>query len=99
MKSDVKINISFDTIKKSILTFLHRFHVVIFVIIVLGGLAAVIFLLNNAIIASTQANGYTPNLNNSSFDQATIKKIQNLQTTGQSGQLTLPPGRTNPFVE
>ena len=82
-----------------IINFLRRFHIVLFVIVVLGGLAIVILLLNNAIVASTQSNGYTPNTNNGNFDQATIKKIQDLQTTGQSDQLTLPPGRTNPFVE
>ncbi len=99
MKSDIKVNLSLDTVKKAVGTFLHRFHVILFVVTVLGGLAAVIFLLNNAIVASTQANGYTPDLYNNSFDQATIKKIQNLQTSGQSGPLTLPPGRNNPFVE
>ncbi len=99
MKTDVKLTLSPDVIKKAIAKFLRRFHVVIFVIVVLGGLAIIIFLLNSVIVTSTQANGYTPDINNSSFDKATIKKIENLQTTGQSNQLTLPPGRTNPFVE
>lgn len=99
MNSDIKISFSTEAIKKSFLTFIRRFHVVIFVIVVLGGLAIIIFLLNTVVVTSSQANGYTPDINNSTFDQATIKKIENLQTTGQSNQLALPPGRTNPFVE
>lgn len=79
-----------------IVTVLHRFHVVIFVIVVLGGLAIIILLLNNIIILSGQSNGYSPDTNNSSFDQATIKKIEDLQNRSAT-----PPtsGRTNPFVE
>jgi hypothetical protein len=93
---DIKVNLSTQAIKKSVVAFLHRFHVVIFVIVVLGGLAIIILLLNNIIVQSGQSNGYTPDTNNASFDQATIKKIEDLKNRDQS-----PPasGRTNPFVE
>jgi len=96
----ISLTLSPDAIKKSILAFLHRFHIVLFVIIVLGGLAVVIFLLNNAVITSGQDNGYSPNANSSSFDQATIQKIQNLKTADQSDPTISNNGaRTNPFVE
>lgn len=101
MKNEkVSLNISPDAIKKSIVVFLHRFHIVLFVIIVLGGLAVVIFLLNEVVVTSGQANGYTPDANNATFDQSTIQKIQNLKTASQSDQpITNNGGRTNPFVE
>ena len=93
---DVNLNLSPQAIKKAVVTFLHRFHIVLFVIVVLGGLAVIIFLLNNIVVLSGQSNGYTPDTNNSSFDQSTIKKIEDLKNRSQS-----PPtsGRTNPFVE
>ena len=92
----MEMNLSTQAIKKTIVTFLHRFHIVIFVVLVLGGLAVVVFLLNNIISLSDQSNGYTPDTNDTSFDQATIQKIEDLQNRGQT-----PPtsGRTNPFVE
>ncbi|HEY5695666.1 MAG TPA: hypothetical protein VIQ80_02420 [Candidatus Saccharimonadales bacterium] len=95
----MKLNLSMQSIKKAVIGSLHRFHIVMFVVIVLGGLAMVILLLNNVAVRSSQSDGYTPDTNNTSFDQATIKRIQDLKSTGQSsGQL--PTGvRTNPFVE
>lgn len=80
--------------------FLHRFHVMIFVIIVLGGVIIVILLLNGIIQRSGESGDYTPRTNSADFDQATIKKIDDLKTRDQnSGQLDLSQGRTNPFVE
>lgn len=94
------MNVSLDSVKKLITAFLHRFHIVIFVIVTLGGLALVIFLLNNTIVMSSQSNGYTPTANDASFDQTTIKKIQDLKTASQStGPIDLSNGRSNPFVE
>jgi len=93
---DINLNLSTEAIKKAIVTFLHRFHVVIFVIVVLGGLAVIILLLNNIVVLSGQSNGYSPNANNSTFDQATIKKIEDLQNRSQSPSTS---GRSNPFVE
>jgi hypothetical protein len=93
---DIKVNLSAQAIKQLVVAFLHRFHIVIFVIVALGGLAVTILLLNNIVVLSSQSNGYTPDVNNATFDQATIKKIEDLQNRSQS-----PPtsGRTNPFVE
>lgn len=93
---DINLNLSLPAIKKAIVAFLHRFHVVIFTVIILGGLTVVIFLLNNIVVLSSQSNGYTPDTNNSTFDKATIQKIEELKNRTQT-----PPtsGRTNPFVE
>lgn len=95
------IKLSFITMKKTFITFLHRFHVMIFVFIVLGGTIVIVLLLNGVIIRSGESDGYVaPNANNATFDQATINKIENLKTSDQgSGDLDLSNGRTNPFVE
>src|SRR4051812_40950590 len=94
------LSTSFNALKKMILTFLSRFQIVIFVIIVVGGNAAVIFFLNGIIILSGESNGYTPDSNDTSFDQTTIKRIEELKTRDQTNdKLDLSHGRTNPFVE
>lgn len=79
---------------------MHRFHVVTFVIIVLGGLVVVVLLLNDTIITSGEPNDYTPPAATTTFDQATMKRIEELKTRDQSTDISAPPGvRTNPFVE
>ena len=95
------LKLSLITIKKSLTTFLHRFHVMIFVVVVLGGTITMILLLNGIIVRSSDSDGYVaPNASNATFDQATIKKIEDLKTSDQgSGDLDLSNGRTNPFVE
>lgn len=95
----MNINLSFGSLKKAFIAFLHRFHVVIFVVVVLGGLAVVVFMLNSTIILSSDPGDYTPNANNASFDQATIQRVEELKTRDQTtSQLDLS-GRSNPFVE
>ena len=96
---DINLNLTFQAIKRSIDIFLHRFHVILFVIIILGGLAVVILLLNNDVIRSSQSDGYTSNTNDASFDQTTIKKIQDLQNRNQTGSQVPANARTNPFIE
>jgi hypothetical protein len=94
------MNMNFKATKKAIAAFLRRFHVTLFVLIVFGGLALVVFMLNSVIIRSSDTSGYTPETPNATFDQATIDRIEELQTRDQSGgTLQFPPGRTNPFVE
>lgn len=94
------MNILIAPIKKMIAHFLERFHVVIFVIIITSGLGAIILLLNNIILISSESGDYTSTSNDASFDQATIDRIKQLKTRDEaSGQLDLSKGRTNPFVE
>jgi hypothetical protein len=96
---DINLNLSFATIKKSIAAILHRYHLVLFVVVILGGLAVVIFFLNNILIRSSESDGYTSNTNNLTFDETTIDRIKQLKTSNQTeSQLDLN-GRSNPFVE
>lgn len=95
------MNLSLAPLTKSLSTFMHRFHVLIFVIVALGGLIAAILVLNSIITrSSANGDGYTAAQNSATFDQATIKRIEDLKTRDQTGgQLDLSQGRTNPFVE
>lgn len=93
------ITISPKAIKKAVFTFLHRFHVVLFVFFVLGGLAVVVLMLNNTIIASGDPGDYTPPTNSTAFDQATIDRIEELKTKDETITDLDLSGRTNPFVE
>ncbi len=94
------MDISLQTIKTSVIAFLHRFHIVLFVVITIGSLAAAILLLSTIIASSSESNGYVSTSNNATFDQATIDQINQLKTNDQNASSALPQaGRTNPFVE
>lgn len=95
----MNISISFTSIKKFIVNTLHRYHLVLFVVIVLGGLAVIVFYLNNILVISSQSDGYTSASNNSSFDQTTIERIKQLRTTNETDSQLDLGGRSNPFVE
>lgn len=94
------MDISLQSIKAPVVAFLHRFHVVLFVVVTIGGLAVAILLLNTIIASSSESNGYTSTSNNASFDQQTIDQINKLKAINDGTSQTLPQtGRTNPFVE
>lgn len=99
MKNNINLRLSSVAIKQWFVNFLHRFHVMLFVVIVLGGLIAVTLMLNNIIVRSADTSTQTNGSGAASFDDATIKRIENLKTSGQGSDFTLPPGRTSPFVE
>lgn len=94
------MDISSVNIKKAVVNFLHRFHVMVFVVVVLGGMIAATLVLNSIISKSTESADYSPPVN-ASFDQKTIERVKELKTRNESNDsgLDLPSGRTNPFVE
>lgn len=84
-----------EQIAKSVSQFLHRFHVILFVLLVVGGLATATFLLFEIVNNNTPPE---PIPSTSSFDQETIDKIRGLRTPSDGRtDLELPNGRTNPF--
>ena len=72
------MNLSLSTVGPNIVKFLHRFHLILYVVIVLGALAVAVFLLYQNVIASEQADGYTPEASNDSFDITTMQKLDDL---------------------
>lgn len=80
--------------------FFHRYHFVLFVVTALGGLAIVVFLLNQTIQTSTDTTANAEAIQQSvNFDQATIKQLEELKQTGSSDPLKFPNRRINPFIE
>lgn len=94
------MDISLQAIKAPIIAFLHRFHIILFVVLSIGSLATAILLLNNVVASSSESNGYVSSSNNASFDQTTIDQINQLKKNGENASSPLPQtGRINPFVE
>jgi hypothetical protein len=91
-------NISLNELPKQLSRLLHRYHVVTFTLIVLGGMAVAIFLLNNILQTSSQpAQGSGIS---SSFDTDTINRVNELKSSTDAPQnMSFPTGRINPFVE
>lgn len=91
-------NISLNELPKQLSRLLHRYHVVTFTLIVLGGMAVAVFLLNNILQASshpTEGSGIS-----SSFDTDTIERVNELKSSTDAPQtMSFPTGRINPFVE
>ena len=78
--------------------FLHRYHVILFVVIVLGSLAVATFFLYRTIIESSDTSNAAIT---SGFDQETIKKIEQLKSIDEqeASSATAPKSSRNPFVE
>lgn len=100
------MDISTASFTKSISQFLHRFHLIAFVVVVLGAVGAAIWINYQNIISADDSHGYTAQTNNISFDEATRKHLAEMQTSdyrlgpGANTPRQLPTGgRTNPFVE
>jgi hypothetical protein len=91
-------NISLNGLPKSISNFFHRYHVITFSLVVLGGMAVAILLLNNILMASSQSTESAGI--NTTFDQATIDRVDQLKTIDDVPEtMSFPTGRINPFVE
>lgn len=79
---------------------LHRFHMVIFIVTVVAGLAAAILLLNEIVLKASSSANITQTSPKSSFDQATIDRIKQLKTSNEPGEpLDFSKGRISPFSE
>lgn len=74
--------------------FLHRFHLTLFVVFVLGGLSLVTLFLNHAITAKDDTPAQTTE---QAFDEAAMKRINDLRSSTDQTTLTFPEGRSNPF--
>lgn len=98
-KKDIK-DIKLPSLSKLFSKFLNRYHIVTFVVLVLGGLALITFSLYSIILSSSDADTAL-DTGSSAFDQTTIDKVKSLNRSGSSLQpLQHPSGsRTNPFKE
>lgn len=96
MKKDLS-SISLEAIKQPLLRFLNRYHIVLFIVFVVGALIIVMLQLN-AIIQDSDAGNATT-LTPGDFDQKTIDNISKLRDRSQGRESLNLSGRSNPFVE
>lgn len=80
--------------------FIYRFHLIIFTVAVLGGLAVLVLILNNIITHSSNPDSSTTSHVSTTFDEKTANQINQLKTAQDNvTPLVIPPGRSNPFAE
>jgi len=95
------MEISLTSIKNSLSALLHRYHFIIFIVTIIGGVTAFVFLLNTIVIKSEASSSDTKTTMSTSFDQKTIDEI-NLykgRDTKSNGINFSGNKRTNPFQE
>lgn len=90
--------ISVSQLTKQISALMHRYHVVIFVVVALGSLIVATLYLNSVIGIS---NTIPAPPAYQGFDKATITKIDSFETAEEQQQegITMPTSKRNPFVE
>lgn len=94
------MELSLSSLKKSISHFLFRFHVMIFTIIILGGLSIAVFFLSSAIDLNNRSQDYAPSSANATFDEQTITRVRELHENSINPKpIDLPAGRIDPFAQ
>ena len=81
-----------------------KHHYFIYALVLLGGLIAAMYVVNGTLNApgdQAYQDEQSKNLLKGNFDQATIKKIEELNKSSESSTAPPPPSgvRTNPFAE
>ena len=93
-------NQSLGQVFQPIIGTLRRFNFTLFIVIVVGGLVAAVFILNNILVDSSNPEGHTSTLATANFDQVTVDQLNKLWTSNSNSiNLSLPSGRINPFQE
>lgn len=98
-KKDNSLNL--DMIIKPISYFFGRFHLVTFVVVVLGGLALTTYLFYSEIVASQVVDdSESIEVTMPDFDADTITRLDELKQSDQATDLVFPSDqRINPFAE
>jgi len=87
-------SISLSSIVDPIAVFMRRFHMLLFFLLVSGGLFIAIAVLISIINVSSNSNVSSDNAINGSFDESTIQRIEQDTTNA-----AVPGNRPSPFVE
>lgn len=89
-------SLSLTQVKSSLLQFLHRYHVLLFVLTVIGGLSLATFMINQVINIPVSSDTQSTT---ESFDKETMNKVKTLRKPDEApAPLVLPSGRVNPFI-
>lgn len=93
---DIKLTSFF----RPIVVVFKKYSLTIFIVVLVGGLTTAVIILNNALQKSYETSGYTTSTDVTTFDQATINRVNQLHTSsGPATGYTAPAGRINPFSE
>lgn len=86
---------------QSFIRSIKHYNLTIFIVLIASGLSVSVILLKNAIDrANPEQSQYQSVIDNSSFDQTTVNRINQLRTsTENTSAAELPAGRVNPFGE
>jgi len=77
-----------------------RFHLTLFIVLVVAGLGAAVVLLTGILNDASTDTNYTSPIEAGSIDQTTLDRINALHTSDeQTAPTTVPETRQNPFVE
>ena len=95
----MKSSISIGQILDGMVNFIRRFHLLIYTLTVVIGVAVAVFQLNGLITEQSPA-GNGGDTAASSFDKDTIDRINNFNTANSDQDtFSLPSGRINPLVD
>lgn len=97
----MKNNVSINTSPAAVSKLLHRYHVVLFTVLILGGVAAMMFMVSRTITTSTDTSALEQQSQIAApFDKTTIDQLEQLENTGRSDELRFAPNqRRSPFDE
>ena len=79
--------------------FLKRFHVMLYTLTVLVGLALAILLLSQVLGTASDTSAAPVSSSPSQFDTNTMKQVESLNRANEGKDIQFPKGRVNPFVE
>lgn len=86
--------------KKALISFLRRFHLVIFIVATVLILSVAVALLYRLVDKASGVNSTGSGGTTTSFDQETIDRIKELKTSDEPSEpLNLSEGRIDPFNE
>lgn len=91
---------SLSSVFKSLITTFQKYSVTIFIVVLTSGLVIAVLMLNSTLQKASDTTGYTPSLDPTTFDQATIDRVKQLHTSDEPPKASSPStGRINPFAE
>lgn len=80
--------------------FFGRYHVLLFTLVVGGGLSFIAYMLLMIVNNSTPSDDFMPPSASSSFDTQTIERIETLRPLNETPpNPDMPSGRTDPFPQ
>lgn len=95
-----KVSLPIGRIPDILSGYIKRFHVTIYTLTVVIGVSVAMFMLNGLVFQHDTTDETTAPTATTSFDQDTIERINNFNTSSSGDDnFSLPPGRVNPLVD